>query len=81
MPPRQKAVKKPGMVLKWLSLALDFESAKRWHMKARLVKFGEIEVKGKRYTHDVVIEGGTSSVVSAIARFEQPLDGRSSIFP
>ena len=29
-------------------------------MKARLVKFGEIEVKGKRYTHDVVIEGGKS---------------------
>jgi hypothetical protein len=27
-------------------------------MKARLVKSGEIEVKGKRYTHDVVIEGG-----------------------
>ena len=27
-------------------------------MKARLVKFGEIEVDGKRYTHDVVIEGG-----------------------
>src|SRR5437016_7905689 len=27
-------------------------------MKARLVKFGEIEVGGKRYTHDVVIDGG-----------------------
>ena len=27
-------------------------------MKARLVKFGEIEVEGKRYMHDVVIEGG-----------------------
>ena len=27
-------------------------------MKARLVKFGEIEVEGKRYTHDVMIEGG-----------------------
>jgi hypothetical protein len=27
-------------------------------MKARPVKFGEIEVEGKRYTHDVVIEGG-----------------------
>jgi hypothetical protein len=27
-------------------------------MKARLVKFGEIEVDGKRYTHDVVIDGG-----------------------
>jgi len=26
-------------------------------MKARLVKFGEIEVEGKRYTHDVVIDG------------------------
>jgi hypothetical protein len=27
-------------------------------MKARLVKFGEIEVEGKPYTHDVVIDGG-----------------------
>src|SRR4029434_482646 len=27
-------------------------------MKARLVKFGEIEVQGERYTHDVVIDGG-----------------------
>jgi hypothetical protein len=27
-------------------------------MKARLVKFGEIEVEGKQYTHDVVIDGG-----------------------
>jgi hypothetical protein len=27
-------------------------------MKARLLKFGEIEVEGKRYTHDVVIDGG-----------------------
>ena len=27
-------------------------------MKARLVKFVEIEVEGKRYTHDVVIDGG-----------------------
>src|SRR5437660_11052602 len=27
-------------------------------MKARLCKFGEIEVEGKRYTHDVVIDGG-----------------------
>src|SRR4029450_13580675 len=27
-------------------------------MKARLVKCGEIEVEGKRYTHDVVIDGG-----------------------
>jgi hypothetical protein len=27
-------------------------------MKARLVKFGEIEVEGKRYAHDVVIDGG-----------------------
>src|SRR6266498_1239893 len=26
-------------------------------MKARLVKFGEIEVEGKRYTNDVVIDG------------------------
>ena len=27
-------------------------------MKARLVRFGEIDVEGKRYTHDVVIDGG-----------------------
>src|SRR5207245_11159326 len=27
-------------------------------MKARLVKFGEIEVEGKRYTHEVVMNGG-----------------------
>jgi hypothetical protein len=27
-------------------------------MKARLVEFGEIEVEGRRYTHDVVIDGG-----------------------
>src|SRR5438552_18747089 len=27
-------------------------------MKARLVKFGEIEIEGKCYAHDVVIEGG-----------------------
>jgi len=27
-------------------------------MKARLVKFGASEVEGKRYTHDVVIDGG-----------------------
>jgi hypothetical protein len=27
-------------------------------MKARLVKFGEIEVEGKHYTHDLVIDGG-----------------------
>jgi hypothetical protein len=26
-------------------------------MKARLIKFGEIEVEGKRYNHDVVIDG------------------------
>ena len=27
-------------------------------MQARLVEFGEIEVEGKRYMHDVVIDGG-----------------------
>src|SRR5919201_2570900 len=27
-------------------------------MKAQLVNFGELEVEGKRYTHDVVIDGG-----------------------
>src|SRR5947207_4996087 len=27
-------------------------------MRARLIRFGEIEVDGKRYTHDVVIDGG-----------------------
>lgn len=28
-------------------------------MKAKLVQFGEIEVAGKRYTHDVLIDAGT----------------------
>jgi len=27
-------------------------------MRAKLVNFGEIEVEGKRYTHDVVIDDG-----------------------
>jgi hypothetical protein len=27
-------------------------------MKVRLVKFSEIELEGKRYTHDVMIDGG-----------------------
>ena len=27
-------------------------------MDAKLVKFGEIEINGRRYTHDVVVEGG-----------------------
>ena len=27
-------------------------------MKARLLGFGELEVEGKRYAHDLVIEGG-----------------------
>jgi hypothetical protein len=27
-------------------------------MKARLIRFGELEVGGERYTHDVVIDGG-----------------------
>ena len=27
-------------------------------MKARLLGFGELEVEGKRYMHDVVIDGG-----------------------
>jgi hypothetical protein len=27
-------------------------------MQARLVKFGEIEIEGKHYTHDVVIDAG-----------------------
>src|SRR6266478_1392838 len=37
-------------------------------MKARLVKFGEIEVKGKRYTHDVVIDGGKVRPHAAFGR-------------
>jgi Uncharacterized conserved protein len=36
---------------------LELEPAEHWEMKVRLVKFGEIEVEGKRYTHDVVIDG------------------------
>ena len=27
-------------------------------MDAKLVTFGEIEINGRRYTHDVVVEGG-----------------------
>ena len=46
------------MVLESLSLALELEPAEPGDMKARLVKFGEIEVEGKRYMHDVVIDGG-----------------------
>jgi hypothetical protein len=41
-----------------LSLALSSSQSERRGMKERLVKFGEIEVEGKRYTHDVVIDGG-----------------------
>ena len=33
-------------------------AGERLSMKARLVKFGEIEVEGERYTHDLVIDGG-----------------------
>jgi hypothetical protein len=33
-------------------------AAEEQDMKARLVKFGELEVEGKRYMHDVVIDGG-----------------------
>jgi hypothetical protein len=39
-------------------IALEIKPAEHWEMQARLVKFGEIEVEGKRYTHDVVIDGG-----------------------
>jgi hypothetical protein len=46
------------IVLESLSLALELEPAEHRAVKARLVKFGEIEVEGKRYTHDVVIDGG-----------------------
>jgi hypothetical protein len=56
-------------------------------MKARLVKFGEIEVEGERYTHDVVIDGGkvrkrkkglpNNSVKSSATRRFRP----TNIFP
>jgi hypothetical protein len=39
-------------------IASEIEPTEDWDMKARLVKFGEIEVEGERYTHDVVIDGG-----------------------
>src|SRR6266487_3374263 len=42
-------------------------------MKARLVKFGEVEVEGKRYTHDVVIDGGKVRTHAAFGR------GRNSL--
>jgi hypothetical protein len=44
--------------LESLSLALELEPADHSDMQARLVKFGEIEVEGKPYMHDVVIDGG-----------------------
>jgi hypothetical protein len=44
------------MVLEFLSLTLELEPAEHWDTKARLVKFGEIEVEGEGYTHDVVID-------------------------
>ena len=37
---------------------MNVESAEHCSMKARLLGFGELEVEGKRYTHDVVIDGG-----------------------
>jgi hypothetical protein len=40
------------------SLAFELKPTESRDMKARLVKFGEIEVEGKRYAHDVVIDGG-----------------------
>jgi len=46
------------LFLESVSLVLKLEQAEHRDMKARLVKFGEIEVEGKRYTHDVVIDGG-----------------------
>ena len=39
-------------------VAVELEPAEDLEMKARLVRFGEIEVEGERYTHDVVIDGG-----------------------
>ncbi len=36
---------------------MQIEPAEDLEMKARLVKFGEIEVEGERYTNDVVIGG------------------------
>src|SRR6266700_1675752 len=42
-------------------------------MKARLIRFGEIEVEGKRYTHDVVIDGGKVRTHAAFGR------GRNSL--
>src|SRR4030095_114828 len=49
---RSKGSKNPCLV------ALELKPAEHCEMKARLVKFGEIEVEGERYTHDVVIDGG-----------------------
>ena len=46
------------MVLESLSLALSSSQPNIAGLKVRLVQFGEIEVEGKRYTHDVVIDGG-----------------------
>ena len=46
------------MILGYVSLALELELAEHRDVQARLVKFGELEVEGKRYTNDVVIDAG-----------------------
>jgi hypothetical protein len=45
-------------LLQTLFVAVGIEPAEDREMKARLVRFGEIEIEGERYTHDVVIDGG-----------------------
>jgi hypothetical protein len=41
-------------------------------MKARLIKFGEIEGEGERYTHDVVIDGGTGLTSESLKDLSLP---------
>jgi hypothetical protein len=52
-------------------------------MKARLVNFGEIEVEGKRYMHNVVINGGKvgKRTLSCIARADRRLRLGLKVWP
>jgi len=45
-------------------------------MKARLIEFGEIEVKGKRYTRDVVIDAMQDGLGLALLNVLQQLPHR-----
>ena len=52
------------MVLKSLSLALEVEATECWDMKARLVKFGELEVEGLLHVGSLQLESSTNNTNS-----------------